>query len=159
MANAQLNNDTVKGMSANVVVLTDGKPTYYLKESEYAIFDTVTIDGIKYKIKNNGEDCNQNTYDQTVLTARSLRNSVSGVYTVCFGASSEILSQVNRKPTVGTFLQEEVATQPEAGNTQKYAYEAQDADELNRVFAAISSSVVSGLNTGKVTDALPAAAA
>lgn len=155
MANAQLNNNTVKDMPANVVVLTDGKPTYYLEESEYAIFDTVTIDGIKYKIKNNGEDCTQNTYDQTVLTARSLRNSVSGVYTVCFGASSEILSQVNRKPTVGTFLQEEVATQPEAGNTQKYAYEAQDADELNRVFAAISSSVVSGLNTGKVTDALP----
>ena len=156
MANAQLKNNTVKDMPANVVVLTDGKPTYYLKESEYAIFDTVTIDGIKYKIKNNGEDCTQNTYDQTVLTARSLRNSVSGVYTVCFGASSEILSQVNRKPTVGTFLQEEVATQPEAGNTQKYAYEAQDADELNRVFAAISSSVVSGLNTGTVEDALPA---
>ncbi len=155
MANAQLKNNTVKDMPANVVVLTDGKPTYYLKESEYAIFDTVTIDGIKYKIKNNGEDCTQNTYDQTVLTARSLRNSVSGVYTVCFGASSEILSQVKGKPTVGTFLQKEVATQPEAGSTQKYAYEAQDADELNRVFAAISSSVVSGLNTGTVTDALP----
>ena len=155
MANAQLKNNTVKDMPANVVVLTDGKPTYYLKESEYAIFDTVTIDGIKYKIKNNGEDCTQNTYDQTVLTARSLRNSVSGVYTVCFGASSEILSQVKGKPIVGTFLQKEVATQPEAGSTQKYAYEAQDADELNRVFAAISSSVVSGLNTGTVTDALP----
>ena len=155
MANAQLKNNTVKDMPANVVVLTDGKPTYYLKESEYAIFDTVTIDGIKYKIKNNGEDCTQNTYDQTVLTARSLRNSVSGVYTVCFGASSEILSQVKGKPTVGTFLQKEVATQPETGSTQKYAYEAQDADELNRVFAAISSSVVSGLNTGTVTDALP----
>lgn len=42
MANAQLNNNTVKDMPANVVVLTDGKPTYYLEESEYAIFDTVT---------------------------------------------------------------------------------------------------------------------
>ena len=154
MANAQLNNNTVKNMPANVVVLTDGEPTYYLEESEYAIFDTVTIDGIKYKIQNNGKSCTQNTYNQTVSTAQTLKNSAS-VYTVCFGASSEILSRVDGKPTVGTFLQEEVATQPEAGSTQKYAYEAQDADELNRVFAAISSSVVSGLNTGTVTDALP----
>ena len=153
MADAQLNNNTVKNMPANVVVLTDGKPTYYLKESSKK--DTITIGDKKYQIQNNGEDCTKKTYDQTVLTAQSLRNSVSGVYTVCFGASSEILSQVNEKPTVGTFLQEKVATQPEAGSTQKYAYEAQDADDLNRVFAAISSSVVSGLNTGKVTDTLP----
>lgn len=155
MADAQLKNNTVKDMPADVVVLTDGKPTYYLKESSKK--DTITIGDKKYQIKNNGEDCTQNTYDQTVLTAQSLRNSVSGgVYTVCFGASSEILSLVDGKPTVGTFLQEKVATQPEAGSTQKYAYEAQDADDLNRVFAAISSSVVSGLNTGTVEDALPA---
>ena len=155
MADAQLKNNTVKDMPADVVVLTDGKPTYYLEESSKK--DTITIGDKKYQIKNNGEDCTQNTYDQTVLTAQSLRNSVSGgVYTVCFGASSEILSLVDGKPTVGTFLQEKVATQPEAGSTQKYAYEAQDADDLNRVFAAISSSVVSGLNTGTVEDALPA---
>ncbi len=154
MANAQLNNNTVKDMPANVVVLTDGKPTYYLKEA--SILPSIEIGSGQYWIMNDGEDCTQNTYDQTVSTAQSLRNSVSGVYTVCFGASSEILSQVEGTPTVGTFLQEKVATQPEAGNTQKYAYEAQDADDLNRVFAAISSSVVSGLNTGKVTDGLPA---
>ena len=153
MANAQLKNNTVKDMPANVVVLTDGKPTYYLTEATF--LPSVEIGSGQYWIMNDGQDCTQNTYDQTVSTAQSLRSSVSGVYTVCFGASSEILSRVDGKPTVGTFLQEKVATQPEAGNTQKYAYEAQDADELNRVFAAISSSVVSGLNTGKVTDALP----
>ena len=157
MANAQLNNGTVKNMPANVVVLTDGKPTYYLKEgSKNSKKDTITIGDKTYQIKNDGKQCTKETYKQTVSTAKSLRNSVSGVYTVCFGASSEILSQVDGEPTVGTFLQKEVATQPEAGSTQKYAYEAQDADELNRVFAAISSSVVSGLNTGTVEDALPA---
>ena len=153
MANAQLKNNTVKDMPANVVVLTDGKPTYYLTEATF--LPSVKIGSGQYWIMNDGKDCTQNTYDQTVSTAQSLRSSVSGVYTVCFGASSEILSQVKGKPTVGTFLQKEVATQPEAGSTQKYAYEAQDADELNRVFAAISSSVVSGLNTGTVTDVLP----
>ena len=153
MANAQLKNNTVKDMPANVVVLTDGKPTYYLTEATF--LPSVEIGSGQYWIMNDGKDCTQNTYDQTVSTAQSLRSSVSGVYTVCFGASSEILSQVKGKPTVGTFLQKEVATQPEAGSTQKYAYEAQDADELNRVFAAISSSVVSGLNTGTVNDALP----
>ena len=154
MADAQLNNGTVKNMPANVVVLTDGEPTYYLKEANF--LPSIEIGSVKYWIMNDGRNCTQDTYDQTVSTAQSLRNSVSGdVYTVCFGASSEILSQVEGKPTVGTFLQEEVATQPEAGSTQKYAYEAQDADELNRVFAAISSSVVSGLNTGTVNDTLP----
>ena len=154
MADAQLNNNTVKNMPANVVVLTDGKPTYYLKESSKK--DTITIGDKKYQIQNNGEDCTKKTYDQTVLTAQSLRNSVSGVYTVCFGASSEILSQVNGKPTVGTFLQENVATKPEAGSTQRYAYDANDTTDLYKAFAAISSSVVSGLNTGTVEDALPA---
>ena len=154
MADAQLNNNTVKDMPADVVVLTDGKPTYYLTEATF--LPSVEIGSGQYWIMNDGQDCTQNTYDQTVSTAQSLRSSVSGgVYTVCFGASSEILSLVDGKPTVGTFLQEKVATQPEAGSTQKYAYEAQDADDLNRVFAAISSSVVSGLNTGKVTDTLP----
>ena len=153
MANAQLNNGTVKNMPANVVVLTDGEPTYYLKESSKK--DTITIGDKKYQIKNDGKQCDQKTYDQTVLTANSLRDSVNGVYTVCFGASSEILSQVKEKPTVGTFLQKKVATQPEAGSPQKYAYDANDTTDLYKAFAAISSSVVSGLNTGTVTDALP----
>ena len=155
MANAQLNNDTVKGMPANVVVLTDGEPTYYLEEDNDATKNIVEIDGTKYKVRGDGGNCTPNTYNQTVLTANSLRDSVNGVYTVCFGASSEILSWVDGKPTVGTFLQKEVATQPEAGSTQKYAYDANDPTDLYKAFAAISSSVVSGLNTGTVTDALP----
>ena len=156
MANAQLNNGTVQGMPANVVVLTDGKPTYYLKEgSKNSKKDTITIGDKTYQIKNDGKHCTQDTYEQTVLTAKSLRNSVSGVYTVCFGASSEILSQVDGEPTVGTFLQKEVATQPEAESPQKYAYDANDTTDLYKAFAAISSSVVSGLNTGTVEDALP----
>ena len=156
MANAQLNNDTVKGMPANVVVLTDGEPTYYLEEDNDATKNIVEIDGTKYKVRGDGGNCTPNTYNQTVLTANSLRDSVNGVYTVCFGASSEILSWVDGKPTVGTFLQKEVATQPEAGSTQKYAYDANDPTDLYKAFAAISSSVVSGLNTGTVEDALPA---
>lgn len=161
MANAQLGDNKVMSMPANVVVLTDGKPTFYLGDQKYIYGDkyygsdaqNVKVGEITYRVHGNGSQCNDATYTTTVSTATTLKQAAS-VYTVCFGASNEKL-EAKDKPTVSEFLKTKIATQPEAGSTQKYAYEAQDADDLNRVFAAISSSVVSGLNTGKVTDALP----
>ena len=83
-----------------------------------------------------------------------LQNSAS-VYTVCFGASNDTLDQIDGDLTVSKFLREQVATKPKTESTQRYAYDANDTTDLYKAFAAISSSVVSGLNTGKVTDALP----
>ena len=152
MANAQLNNGTVKGMSANVVVLTDGKPTYHLKKAENQNKNSdVEIEGVKYSVKGKGYETSEGTYDQTVKTAATLRQAAS-VYTVCFGASNEEL-EAKDKPTVSKFLRTKIATQAEG---QKYAYDANDTTDLYKAFAAISSSVVSGLNTGTVEDALPA---
>ena len=151
MANAQLNNGTVQGMPANVVVLTDGKPTYHLKKAENQNKNSdVEIEGVKYSVKGKGNETSSATYDQTVKTAAMLQQ-VASVYTVCFGASNETLG-VQGNPTVSEFLRTNIATQAE-GKT--YAYDANDTTDLYKAFAAISSSVVSGLNTGTVTDALP----
>ena len=152
MANAQLNNGTVKGMSANVVVLTDGKPTYHLKKAKNQNKNSdVEIEGVKYSVKGKGYETSEDTYNQTVKTAATLRQAAS-VYTVCFGASNERL-EAEDEPTVSEFLKTNIATQQAEGQT--YAYDANDTTDLYKAFAAISSSVVSGLKTGTVTDALP----
>ena len=152
MANAQLNNGTVQGMPANVVVLTDGKPTYHLKKAENQNKNSdVEIEGVKYSVKGKGNETLSATYDQTVKTAAMLQQAAS-VYTVCFGASNERL-EAEDKPTVSEFLKTNIATQQAEGQT--YAYDANDTTDLYKAFAAISSSVVSGLKTGTVTDALP----
>ena len=152
MANAQLKNDTVKNMPADVVVLTDGKPTYHLEKAENQKKDSgVEIEGVKYSVKGYGYATSEETYDKTVSTATTLKQAAS-VYTVCFGASNEKL-EAKDKPTVSKFLRTKIATQAE-GKT--YAYDANDTTDLYKAFAAISSSVVSGLNTGTVEDALPA---
>ena len=156
MANAQLNNGTVQGMPANVVVLTDGKPTFYLGDQKYISGDYYTnwdviVGENTYRVHGNGSQCNDATYTTTVSTATALKQDAS-VYTVCFGASNERL-EAEDEPTVSEFLKTNIATQQAEGQT--YAYDANDTTDLYKAFAAISSSVVSGLNTGTVTDALP----
>ena len=159
MANAQLGDSKVTSMPANVVVLTDGKPSFYLGDKEYIYGDRywgldtrwVKVGEITYRVHGNGSQCDDATYDTTVSTAATLQKAAS-VYTVCFGASNEKL-EAKDKPTVSEFLKTNIATQQAEG--KKYAYDANDTTDLYKAFAAISSSVVSGLNTGKVTDALP----
>lgn len=112
----------------------------------------VKVGEITYRVHGNGSQCNDATYTTTVSTATTLKQAAS-VYTVCFGASSETLG-VQDNPTVSEFLKTKIATQQAEG--KKYAYDANNATDLYKAFAAISSSVVSGLNTGTVEDALPA---
>lgn len=160
MANAQLGDSKVTSMPANVVVLTDSKPTFYLGDQEYIDGDYyywpdirwVKVGEITYRVHGKGSQCNDATYTTTVSTAKALKQAAS-VYTVCFGASNEKL-EAKDKPTVSKFLRTNIATQQAEG--KKYAYDANNATELYNAFAAISSSVVSGLNTGTVEDALPA---
>ena len=160
MANAQLGDSKVTSMPANVVVLTDGKPTFYLGDEEYIYGDRyygrdtqwVEVGEITYRVHGNGSQCNDATYTTTASTATTLKRAAS-VYTVCFGASNERL-EAEDEPTVSEFLRTNIATQQAEG--KKYAYDANNATELYNAFAAISSSVVSGLNTGTVEDALPA---
>ena len=143
----------------NVVVLSDGKPTYYLTD-DGGWFEKkdITIGNKDYYVRGDGGSCDENTYNTTKSTAATLRNSAS-VYTVCFGASGNEIKDYdkngNQKITVGNYLKQKIATQPKSGSNEKFAYDAADADALNTAFAAISKTIVSGLSTGTVKDTLP----
>ena len=146
----------------NVIVLSDGEPTYHLSKS-WEVGDPlfhydITIDDIGYYVHGNGGSCDEDTYNTTKSTAATLRNSAS-VYTVCFGASGNEIKDYdkngNQKITVGNYLKQKIATQPKSGSNEKFAYDAADADALNTAFAAISKTIVSGLSTGTVKDSLP----
>lgn len=146
----------------NVVVLSDGKPTYHLSKSwefgDSLLHHDITIDDTGYYVHGNGGSCDEDTYNTTKSTAATLRNSAS-VYTVCFGASGNEIKDYdkngNQKITVGNYLKQKIATQPKSGSNEKFAYDAADADALNTAFAAISKTIVSGLSTGTVKDTLP----
>ena len=143
----------------NVIVLSDGEPTYYLS-TNWKLFatTTTTIGGTKFYVHGNGSSCSENTYNTTKNTASTLKKSAS-LYTVCFGASNETIKDYdktgNSQITVGNYLKDKIATTPKSGTTEKFAYDAADADALNTAFAAISKTIVSGLSTGTVKDTLP----
>ena len=141
----------------NVIVLSDGEPTFYLSKG-VSIKGSIKIGNTTYYVHGSGKDCKKDTYNTTKITAATLRNSAS-VYTVCFGASGNEIKDYdkngNQKITVGNYLKQKIATQPKSGANEKFAYNAADADALNTAFAAISKTIVSGLSTGTVKDSLP----
>lgn len=141
----------------NVIVLSDGEPTFYLSKG-VSIKGSIKIGNTTYYVHGSGKDCKKDTYNTTKITAATLRNSAS-VYTVCFGASGNEIKDYdkngNQKITVGNYLKQKIATQPKSGANEKFAYDAADADALNTAFAAISKTIVSGLSTGTVKDSLP----
>lgn len=160
LADYQLKQNTVAKISKNlknVIVLSDGEPTFYLSKG-VSIKGSIKIGNTKYYVHGSGKDCKKDTYNTTKSTAATLRNSAS-VYTVCFGASGNEIKDYdkngNQKITVGNYLKQKIATQPKSGSNEKFAYDAADADALNTAFAAISKTIVSGLSTGTVKDILP----
>lgn len=152
-ANAQFNNNDVKGITAkNVIALTDGMPTFY-----------VGGDG---KNGNHGSYGCPATNNATAKSATALKASAS-VYTVCFGASKDkcwekgsghewnLLGFETEKhkiagPTVGDFLRDSIATPADGGKT--YAYNADNTAQLMKAFKAITSSITEGIKTGTVLD-------
>ena len=164
LADDQLQQDTVKNISKsskNVVVLTDGKPTYYLRNlKRYESVDDIEIGGTQYKVGHNGKTCDKDTFKNTKNSATDLKNSAS-VYTVCFGASGEKITNYDYKVlgiypeeiSVGDYLKNKIATKKAGDKT--YAYDAGDTNGLMSAFAAITKDIVSGLNSGTVTDSLP----
>lgn len=139
----------------NVIVLLDGEPTYYLTD-EAGWFGLekkdITIGNKDYYVRGDGGSCDEETYNTTKSTAATLRNSAS-VYTVCFGVADNYMDYGDI--TIGNYLKYKIATPAKAGTEEKFAYDASNANELNTAFAAITHTIVSGLNTGTVKDSLP----
>ena len=137
--------DSVKEIqkdNRNTVVLTDGIPTYYLKDCEggYTFaHDHVTIDGITYDVKGNGQNCTEKNIEATSKDAKLLKDQ-STVYTVCYGAANDITYK--NGPTVSEFLKGNVAT------SRDKAYNSSETDDLTEIFKGISESVTTGI-TGK----------
>ena len=139
----------------NVIALTDGVPTFYGNNVE----------------KHGGYGC-PDTNDVTTASATALKAKVNAVYTVCFGAANDrcwtkgsahawagplhlIETEWHKTdgPKVGDFLKDSIATP--STNEKQYAYNADNADKLYEVFAAITQTITDGLNEGVVTDGLP----
>lgn len=135
----------------NTVVLTDGTPTYYLKDCEGGFtwnHNHVKIDGITYDRKGNGREGSEKNLEATSKDAKLLRDQ-STVYTVCYGAARDITYRDG--PTVSEFLKGSIAT------SRDKAYDSSDTDDLAKVFKAISESVTTGI-TGKDLEVFDGAA-
>ena len=138
-----LSSSKVANISAdmrNVVVLTDGVPTYYLKDFKPSLVHTspnVIIDGVGYDIKGDGGIGSKATNDAAAEEAAKLRN-VAEVYTVCYGASNDVTYKGG--PTVGNFLRDSIAS------ATTNAYKADKASDLAKAFAAISQTITEGID-------------
>lgn len=135
----------------NTVVLTDGTPTYYLKDCEGGFtwnHNHVTIDGITYDRKGNGREGSEKNLEATSKDAKLLKDQ-STVYTVCYGAARD--KAYEDGPTVSEFLKGNIAT------SRKKAYDSSDTGDLVKLFKAISESVTTGI-TGKDLEVFDGAA-
>ena len=132
----------IQKANRNTVVLTDGTPTYYLKDCEGGFtwnHNHVTIDGITYDRKGNGQEGSEKNLEATTKDAKLLKDQ-STVYTVCYGADKD--KTYKNGPTVSEFLKGNIAT------SRDKAYDSSDTDDLAKLFKAISESVTTGI-TGK----------
>ena len=134
--------DSVKEIqkdNRNTVVLTDGAPTYYLKDCDGKwTFDHkhLTIDGITYDVAGNGRVGSEKNIEATTKDAKLLKDQ-STVYTVCYGAVKD--KTYEDGPTVSEFLKGSIAT------SRDKAYDSSDTDDLTKIFKAISESVTTGI--------------
>ena len=149
----------------NVIALTDGVPTYYVSIGTGWF-------GTDENVSQHGNYGCPDTNAATTRSADALKADGNAVYTVCFGAANDICwtkdsvhvehtfkddeKHTTDGPTVGYFLEKSIATQPANGSNKKYAYNADDAENLYKAFAAITQTITDGLNEGVVTDGLPA---
>ena len=148
-AQTQLTNATVKDLaSKNVIALTDGQPTYY-----------GAANGWSGKPSGTGSSCNEGTFAATKTAATNLKATGASLYTVCFGASSDEITDYDTITatdgwgnntygtiTVGDYLAKKIAT------AESYAYSASNTQGLLNAFKAITEKIISGISEGVVTD-------
>ena len=163
-----LKKNTMKDAAKNVIALTDGEPTYYLSTSYFCndpecddVDNRPQIGEEFYYVHGRGDACSTNTKSATDNAANALKNNnFSDLYTICFGVANDKMKQYKdgnsikywpNSLTVGQYLQSIASSK--AG--KQFAYTADNAAQLNTAFAAITDTIVSGLDTGTVNDTLP----
>ncbi|MBR5273271.1 MAG: VWA domain-containing protein [Clostridia bacterium] len=102
----------------NVVVLTDGQPTYYIDTNGTT--------------KGNGSDSTQVMLEDTTAAATELKK-IANIFTICYSASTT--NTYSGGPTVGEFLEESIAS-PAEGDLI-FAYTADSAVDLIDSFMSV----------------------
>ncbi len=102
----------------NVVVLTDGQPTYYIDTNGTT--------------KGNGSDSTQVMLEDTTVAATELKK-IANIFTICYSASTT--NTYSGGPTVGEYLEESIAT-PAEGDLI-FAYTADSAVDLIDSFMSV----------------------
>lgn len=119
----------------NVVVLTDGTPTYYMTPAGYRGGDS--------------QNCTKEMIDDTILAADALKEKAN-VFTVCYDAANT--NTYSGGPKVGEFLENSVASP--ATDDIKYAYNVSNADELIDSFMDIVETELKAAQV-TITDPIP----
>ncbi|MBR5773822.1 MAG: VWA domain-containing protein [Clostridia bacterium] len=109
---------SISKLGKSVVILTDGKPTYYINTSG--------------SLRGDGSTSTKTMLDDTILAADELKE-IANVFTVCYNAADT--TTYSGGPTVGKFLENSIAT-PATADTI-YAYNADSALELITSFMSI----------------------
>ena len=163
-----LKKDTVKNATKSVIALTDGEPTYYLSTNKRCIDGdcdckngSTGVGTKSYYVHGHGNACSSDTKPATDSAANAIKaNGFADLYTICFGVANDKMKQKKdgnhieywpNNLTVGQYLQSIASSK--AG--KQFAYTADNAEQLNTAFVAITDTIVSGLNTGTVKDSLP----
>ena len=122
--------------SKNVITLTDGVPTYRMGSSaDRNATDALCKGG--YGVDGGGSSGSSSNNQNAKNAADNVKNKSATLYTVCYGVADETC--YTGGPTVGAFLRGSIAS-------PKCAYNANNTDELNKAFEAISESITSGID-------------
>ncbi len=137
-ANELINSEAISSITKggkNVIVLTDGRPTYY-----------VNTNG---SVGGSGGDCSEIIVDDTTIAATTLKEK-SNVFTICYDAENS--STYSGGPTVGNFLKNNIATPATEDIT--YAYNVHNVDELIDSFMDIVEIELKAAQV-TITDPMP----
>lgn len=137
--------ESIDSVSAkNVIVLTDGVPTYRMGDRAERNSTDALCSG-KSGVDGNGSSGSQNNNSNAKNAATSVKNKNATLYTVCFGVADDTC--YTGGPTIGSFLSTDIAS-------SGCAYNADNTDELNEAFKAIGDSITEGIKGKglKVTD-------
>lgn len=128
--------NSIASVSAkNVIVLTDGVPTYRMSNrANRTSTDALCSggNGVDGSGKNGSWDNNNNAKN----AADNVKQKNATLYTVCFGVAGDTC--YDGGPTIDSFLSTDIAS-------SGCAYDADNTEELNEVFKAIGDSITEGI--------------
>ncbi len=139
LAKNLLNSDEVSGIAnKNIIVLTDGKPTYHLSSTAQASTSTAAV-GEPDQILGSGSETNHDTHTSTENTAKSILKTGINVYGVYLGADRVQCS--NGDSNCKLHEQSKTGVNWLRENCGFITYAASEVDNLSLIFQSISELI------------------